>query len=149
MDTKSRLEAALRDAMRARDDVAKRTIRLTMTTIRLAEVEKGQALDEAGLLAVLQKELKNRQEAIVDAERAKRPDLAAENEAEIVVLKSFLPQQLTPADLEALAREVIAEAGASAPGDMGKVMKALTPRLQGRASGAEASAVVRRLLQNG
>ncbi len=148
MTIKSNLETALKDAMRAGDDTGKRTIRMAISAIRLAEVEKGSPLDEAAAITVLQKEVKSRHEAIADAQRANRLELAAASEAEIVVLENFLPQPYSPAELEALAREAISEAGAASPADMGKVMKVLTPRLQGRATGGQASQVVRQLLLN-
>ena len=147
MDLKIQLESSLKDAMRAKDDVRKRTIRMALSAIRLVEIDKGKALDEAGLLAMLQKEVKSRHEAISEAQHAKRPDLVSASEDEIKVLETFLPQQFTPQELEALARQAIAEANATSPADMGKVMKLLTPRLQGRANGAQASQLVRELLQ--
>jgi uncharacterized protein len=147
MDLKIQLESGLKDAMRAGDDVRKRTIRMALSAIRLAEIEKGAALDEAGLLAMLMKEVRSRQEAIAEAQQANRPDLVSASEDEIKVLETFLPQQLTPQELEALARQAISEANAASQADMGKVMKLLTPRLQGRATGAQASQLVRQLLQ--
>jgi uncharacterized protein YqeY len=147
MDLKNALESALKDAMRSGDDVRKRTVRMALAAIRLTEIEKGKPLDDAGMMAILQKEIKSRQESIAEAHQANRPDLVAASEAEIKVLESYLPTQLTPQELEALARQAIAEAGAASPADMGKVMKLLTPRLQGRATGAQASQLVRQLLQ--
>ncbi len=147
MNTKQQLQAALKEAMRQRDNLRKRTLRLALAAIKLAEVEHGGELDESAVLGVLQKEIKARRETIEGAQRAGRDDLIAEAEAEIAVLQEFLPPPLTPEALEALAREVIAEVGATSPREMGKVMAALMPRLQGRATGKEASQVVRRLLQ--
>jgi len=147
VNTKTQLESALKDAMRANDDVRKRTLRMALSAIRLAEVEKGGALDESATLAILQKEIKSRHEVIADAQRAHRPDLEADANAEIKVLEEYLPQPFTPEELEALARQVIAEVGATGPREMGQVMKALLPRLQGRATGDQASQAVRKLLQ--
>jgi uncharacterized protein YqeY len=147
MATKQQLEDALKEAMRTGDDLNKRTLRMALASIRLAEKDKGAALDEAGVIAILQKEVKSRQESIADAERAGRPDLAADSQAEIGVLEGFLPKPLAQEELEALARQAIAEVGATSPREMGQVMKALMPRLQGRATGEQASQVVRSLLQ--
>jgi uncharacterized protein YqeY len=147
MNTKERVESALKDAMRAQDELSKRTLRMALASIRMAEVEKGSPLDENAVLGILQKEVKSRQEAIAEAQRANRPDLEAASQAEIGVLEGFLPQPLAPEELEALAREAIAEAGASSPREMGQVMKILIPRLQGRANGDQASQAVRKLLQ--
>jgi hypothetical protein len=146
MTTKAELENALKDAMRSGDEVSKRTLRMALSAIRFVEVDKGGPLDESGVMAVLQKELKARQETIEEAQRANRPDLVTDTQAEIVVLESFLPQQFSPEELESLARQVIAEVGASSPREMGQVMKILIPRLQGRATGEQASQVVRKLL---
>ena len=146
MITKLELENALKDSMRAGDDVKKSTLRMVLSAIRLAEIEKGKPLDEPGLLAVLQKEVKSRRESIADAQRANRPDLIQGSEAEIAVLEGFLPKALTAEELEALVRQAIAEAGATSPREMGQVMKLLVPRLQGRVPGDQASQAVRRLL---
>ena len=146
MNTKAQLENSLKDAMRSGDDLRKRTIRMVISAIRLAEVDKGKPLEEAEIMAVLQKEVKSRNESIADAQRAGRPDLIAAAQDEIGVLETFLPKPFTAQELEDLARQAIDEAQAHAPGDMGKVMKLLTPRLQGRATGAQASQVVRQLL---
>ncbi len=148
MSIKSELENSLKDAMRSGDDARKRTIRMAIAAIRMAEVEKGAALDDAAMIAILQKEVKSRHEAIADAQRARRPELAAAAEAEIAILERFMPQPFSPSELEALVRGAIAEAGAASPADMGKVMRLLTPRLQGRATGSQASQIVRQLLQN-
>lgn len=145
--TRQDLENALKDAMRAQDDLRKRTLRLLLSSIKLSEVEKNSPLNEAEILAVIQKEVKSRQEAIAEAERGHRSDIIAENEAEMGVLQEFLPTPLSAQQLEDLARAVIQVVGASSMTDMGKVMKELTPRLEGRASGKDASDTVRRLLQ--
>ncbi len=147
MSVKSQLESALKDAMRAGDDLRKRTLRMALSAIRLAEIDKGAALDDAAALSLLQKEIKARQESIEDARRANRPDLEQASREEIAVLQDFLPKQLTPEELETLAKDVIAEVGATSIREMGQVMKVLLPRLEGRAPGDQASQVVRRLLQ--
>lgn len=146
MNTKQQLENALKDAMRAGDDVRKSTLRLALSSIRLAEIDRGGELEESAVLAILQKEIKMRQESIADAQRAGRPDLEQAVEKEIAVLEIFLPAQLSPDELNELARQAIAEAGATSVRDMGQVMKLLMPRLQGRAAGDQASQAVRKLL---
>jgi uncharacterized protein YqeY len=147
MDTKQKLQEALKDAMRARDEMRKRTIRMALSNIKLAEIDRGEELDENAVLAILQKEVKQRQEVIEESKTANRPDLAEEAELEIAILQEFLPDQLTPEELERITRQVIDEVGASSMRDMGSVMKVLIPRLEGRASGQEASQMVRNLLQ--
>lgn len=147
MDIKTQLANDLKDAMRSRDDVRKRTVRMALSAIKLSEIDKGSPLDESAQMAVIQKEVKSRNESIADAQRAGRPDLTAAAQAEIAVLEGYLPKPFTPEELEALVRQAITEAGASSPAEMGKVMKILTPRLQGRATGAQVSQRVRQLLQ--
>ncbi len=146
MSTKAQLEEALKAAMRASDDLRKRTVRMALSAIRLAEVEKGEALDENAVQAILQKEVKHRQEAIAEAQRAHRPDLEAASRDEISVLEDFMPKQLSPEELDVLAQAAVTEVGATSIKEMGQVMKVLIPRLQGRASGDQASQTVRKLL---
>ncbi|MBN2085345.1 MAG: GatB/YqeY domain-containing protein [Anaerolineales bacterium] len=146
MLTKAIFEGRLTDAMRSKDEVAKRTYRMILSAVKLVEVEKHGALDEPALLAILQKEVKTRQETIAEAEQANRPDLANDTRAELELIKSFLPAVLSPQELETIIREAMHEAGASAPGDMGKVMKLVTPKTQGRADNREVSQLVRKLL---
>lgn len=147
MDTKDRLENDLKDAMRAGDDLRKSTIRMALSSIRLAQIDKGAALDEKTVLGILQKEIKSRQEAIEEAQRANRPDLEEKAKAEIAQLEGYLPRQLSSEELEALARQAVLEVGASSLKEMGLVMKVLVPRLEGRATGDQASQVVRKILQ--
>ncbi len=147
MGKKTDLENALRDAMRAKDELRKRTLRMVISSIRLAEVEKGRPLDDPEVLAVLQKEVKSRQESLAEAQNAGRAELASQAEDEIRVLQEYLPEPLSPEELENLVRQAISEVGATSLREMGQVMKVLIPRLQGRASGDQASQTVRRLLQ--
>jgi uncharacterized protein len=146
MNAKEQLQKALKDAMRANDLVGKRTIRMALSAIQLAEVETRKDLDDSAVFAILQKEIKSREESIQDAKKAARPDLVDEAQDEIAVLKKFLPEQVSQDELEAIVRETIQEVGASSMREMGEVMKVLIPRLQGRATGSQASEVVRKLL---
>lgn len=146
MDTRQRLESDVKDAMRTKDELRKRTLRMALSSIRLAEIENRAALDEQATLALLHKEIKSRQESIADAERAGRPDLIEESQAEITILETYLPEQFSEQELEALAQQAIDQAGATSSKEMGQVMKILMPQLEGRATGNDASQVVRRLL---
>ena len=146
MSLKNQLENALKDAMRAQDELRKRTLRMVISAVHLTEIETKKELDDAAVMAALQKEVKSRQEAIEEAGKANRPELAAAAQAEIEVLQGYLPQPFSAAELEALAREAISEVGATSAREMGQVMKVLMPRLQGRATGSEANQVLRRLL---
>jgi Uncharacterized conserved protein len=146
MDTKEKLQSELKEALRSGNNVRKTTIRMALSSIKLAEVEKGSALDEATLISIIQKEIKIRQEALQDALKADRMDLIDANKAEINVLESFLPKQLSDDELRKMIIEVISEVQATTPTDMGKVMKSLLPRIQGRAPNDQVSRLVRELL---
>jgi uncharacterized protein YqeY len=147
MTSKADLENDLKDAMRTKDELRKTTLRMALAAIRMAEIEKRADMDETAILGILQKEIKSRQEAIADAQKAGRQDLVAASQSEIGVLEKYLPLPLTEDELEALARQAIGEVGATSVREMGQVMKVLMPRLAGRASGNQASQVVRRLLE--
>ena len=147
MDLKTQLQDALKDAMRSKDELRKNTLRMVLSAIRLAEIDKGTTLDDQGVMAILHKEVKSRHEAMADADRARRPDLIQAGEAEIKILEDFLPKGFSVVELDTLARQAIAEAGATTIREMGAVMKILMPRLQGRATGDQASQAVRKLLQ--
>jgi uncharacterized protein YqeY len=147
METKLKLESDLKDALRAGDNLRKNTLRLALSAIRLAEIDRGSKLDESAVIAILQKEIKARNESIEDAQRAGRPELEEAAREEIKVLQVYLPQAMSPEELEAQAKQSIAEVGATSLREMGQVMKVLLPRLAGRATGDQASQVVRKLLQ--
>jgi uncharacterized protein YqeY len=147
MNTKSKLEDNLKEAMKAGDEVKKRTIRMALAAIKQTEVDRQVTLDEPALLGILQKEIKMRKESIEEARRANRPDLVASAEAEIAVLDTFLPPALSGDELKTMAEEAIRETSAGTPSEMGKVMKVLLPRVAGRAPNDQVSALVRQLLQ--
>jgi len=146
MLTKETFETRLTESMRAKDEIGKRTFRMILSAVKLAEVEKRAALDEPALLGILQKEVKTRQEAVAEAEKAGRQDLASDSRAELELIRSFLPQPLTAQELETVIRQAIEESGASIPADMGKVMKLVSPKTQGRADNREVSQTIRKLL---
>ncbi|MFO7583332.1 MAG: GatB/YqeY domain-containing protein [Anaerolineales bacterium] len=146
MDTKTQLNQALKDAMKSGDDTRRTTVRMVLAAIKQVEVDKRIELDEAAVLAILQKEVKSRREALEEAQKANRQDLASAAQAEIDILNTFLPQAMSAEELRELARQAIAETGASNPADMGKVMKAIMPKVAGRAPGDQVSAAVKELL---
>ncbi len=143
MDYETILKNDLYAAMRANDTLRKRVIRLLMSSIELAEVAKGSKLTDSEFIALVQKEIKTKNDTIVDAEKANRPEMVKEQLEEIKVLEAYLPKQLSEAELVQLAEEVIRETGATSPKDMGKVLKVLIPRLAGRATNQDASRVVK------
>jgi uncharacterized protein len=148
MDTKTQLNQTLKDAMKSGDETRKRTVRMVLAAIKQIEVDKRIELDEAAVLAILQKEVKTRRESLEEARKAAREDLAAASQAEIDILNAFLPQAMSAEELRELARQAIAETGASSPADMGKVMKAIMPKIAGRAPGDQVSAAIRELLSS-
>jgi uncharacterized protein YqeY len=132
--------------MRSGDTVRKNTVRMALAAIKQVEVDKRTTLDEAAVIALLQKEIKNRKEAIEEAKTAGRDDLIQDNQAEIAVLEAFLPAALPADELREIVKAAIAETGASAPADMGKVMKVALEKVAGRAPGGEVSTMVREQL---
>jgi uncharacterized protein YqeY len=154
MTLKTQLNESMKDAMRSRDEVRLRTVRMALAAIKQAEVDKRSnpadkrtELDDPAVMGLLQKEIKNRREALEEAKKANRPDLIADNEAEIEVLQAFLPKAMPAEELRALVQAAIAETGAASPADMGKVMKTVMPKVAGRAPNDMVSATVRELLQ--
>ena len=146
MDIKTQLNESVKDAMKSGDEVRKRTLRMALAAIKQVEVDKRTALDDAAVISLLQKEIKNRREAIEEAKKANRSDLIEGNEAEIKVLEVFLPQAMPAEELRALVQAAIAETGASVPSDMGKVMKIVMPKVAGRAPNDMISSAVKEML---
>ena len=146
MDIKTQLNESLKDAMRSGDTVRKNTVRMALAAIKQVEVDKQTTLDEMALIALLQKEIKNRKEAVEEAKKANRDDLIQANEAEIAVLEAFLPEAMPADELREIVKAAIAETGASVPADMGKVMKVAMAKVAGRAPGGEISAMAKELL---
>jgi len=146
MSIKESLEADLREAMREGKDVDKRTIRMVIAAIKMAEIERGAKLDDPAVIAILQKEIKSREETIAEARKGGREQIASDAAAEILVLQHYLPRQLSDEDLRDIVLKAVEESGAAAPADMGKVMKLVMPQVAGRASGDRISQMVRQIL---
>lgn len=147
MEIKTQLNDSLKAAMKSGDITRKDTLRMALAAVKQVEVDKRVTLDNAAVMTLLQKEIKNRREALEEAKKAGRPDLLAANEAEIRILEEFLPAAMPADELRALVQAAIAESGASAPADMGRVMKAVLPRVAGRAPNDAVSALVREYLK--
>lgn len=146
MDTKTQLNESVKDAMKSGDELRKRTLRMVLAAVKQVEVDKQTTLDDMAVVALIQKEIKNRREAIEEAKKAERPDLIGDNEAEIKVLEVFLPKAMPAEELRALVSAAIAESGAAGPSDMGKVMKVVMPKVAGRAPNDMISSTVKELL---
>ena len=147
MTIKTQLNDSMKDAMKSGDEVRKRTVRMVLTAVKQVEVDKRIELDDMAIMALLQKELKNRRESMEEAKKANRADLIADNEAEIKVLEVFLPKAMPAEELRELVQAAITETGAAGPTDMGKVMKLVMPKVAGRAPNDAVSAAVREFLQ--
>lgn len=145
---KDRLRADLTAAMKARDEVRTRTLRMALTSVSKEEVagRSARELSDDEVITVLTKEAKRRREAAEAFAAAGRDEQAAAERAEGAILDGYLPAQLTDEEIAALVAEVIDETGASGMAAMGQVMKAVTPRVAGRADGARVAAEVRRKL---
>src|ERR687896_651730 len=122
MTLSTRLEAAMRDAMRARDEMRTQTLRMAMAAAHNQKIARGRDLTDDEVVEVLTKQVKQRRESITMYRDAGRDDRAAAEEAEAAILAEFLPEQLSEAGIEELARAAIAETGATTPGDLGRVM---------------------------
>jgi uncharacterized protein YqeY len=146
MDIKTQLNESVKDAMKTGDEVRKRTVRMVLAAIKQVEVDKRATIDDIAVTGLIQKEIKNRREAIEEAKKANRADLIADNEAEIKVLEVFLPKSMPAEELRALVQSAIAETGAAGPSDMGKVMKIVMPKVAGRAPNDMISSTVKELL---
>ncbi len=142
----TRIESAMRDAMRARDELRTITLRSAMAAAHNRKIELRRDLTDEEVVDVLGKGVKTRRESIEIYRAADREDRAAIEEAEVAILTEFLPQQLSADEVESLARAAVAETGASSPADMGRVMGRLTAQTRGRADGRMVSETVRRLL---
>jgi len=149
MSLSDRLEAAMRDAMRARDAQRTDTLRMAMAAAHNLKIERRRDLTDGEVVDVLTKQVKQRRESIEMYRAGGREDRAAAEEAEAAILAEFLPEQLGEPEVEALARSAIAETGASSPADLGRVMGRLSPQTRGRADGRLVSDIVRRLLGAG
>lgn len=146
MTLQSRIESAMRDGMRARDERRTQTLRMAMSAAHNRQIELGRALTDEDYTDVLGKQLKQRRESIEAFRAGGREAMAANEEAEAAILAEFLPEPMTEAELESVVRAAIVETGAASPADLGKVMGKVVPQTKGRADGKAVSDMVRRLL---
>jgi uncharacterized protein YqeY len=148
MTLRERLDADLKEAMRAKDQLRLDVVRAVKSAVKYREVEgdKAVVLDEPAILQVVGTEIKKRRDAAEQFRAAHREELAAKEEAELVLLQAYLPAQLSPEELARKVDEAIARTGAKGPRDMGAVMKALLPEVQGKADGKAVSELVKQRL---
>lgn len=143
MSLKLRITDDMKAAMRAKETARLGTIRLLLAAIKQKEVDERIELDDAAVSSIVEKLIKQRKDSISQFQVAGRDDLVAAEQAELVVLQAYLPEQLSAAEVEAAVAAAIAESGASSAKDMGKVMGLLKPRLAGRADMGQVSALIK------
>jgi len=145
MSLRDKLQQDLQDAIRAKDERRKAALRMVLLSVQLGEVESGSLSDE-NIIGLIQKEVKRREETLELTRQAGRDDLIATDEAELEVLRAYLPEPLSREQITQLAKDAVAEVNASSPADLGKVMRVLMPQVRGKADGKLVNEVVRGLL---
>ncbi len=148
MTMKSRLDDDLKQAMRDRDTVRRDVIRYLRSEIRNQEIRVQKDLDDEGVVQVLSRQAQQRRDSIEAFAEAKRADLVEKEQAELAIIMGYLPQQMTRDEIAEMVQQVVAEVGATGPGDMGKVMSQIMPRVRGRAEGREVSSIVMETLRS-
>jgi len=149
MGLKAQLLQDMKDAMRAKDKVRLSTIRMINSLIKNAEIEKRGELTDDEIIQLLMKYAKQRKEAIEMYEKGGRQDLVEKEKAELAVVESYLPKQMSEEEIRKLVKEAIEVTGASSPKDIGKVMQHVMPKVKGRADGSVVNKIVREMLANG
>lgn len=145
-EIKASLQDELKAAMRQRDSQRRNAIRLLQSSIKQVEIDTRAQLDDDGVLKILRREAKQRRETISEMEDAGRTDDAEDARYELELIETFLPRQMTEDELRPIVAAAVAEVGATSMKQMGQVMKAVMPRVQGRADGRAVNAIVRELL---
>ena len=146
MSLKERITEDMKTAMRAQDSERLGTIRLLQSAMKQKEVDERIELDDAAIVAIVDKMIKQRKDSIAAFELAARQDLVDKEKAELAVLSAYLPERLSAQELTAAVQAIVTELGASGPGDMGKVMGAVKTRLAGKADMGAVSAAVKAAL---
>lgn len=144
----SRIESDMKSAMKAGERIRVSTLRQLRSQLQYARMEEGESWAEESALAVLTKAAKMRHESILQYEKGNRADLVAREREELKIIEEYLPERLSDAEIDSIIDRCIAETGASNPGDMGKVMGVVMPKLRGRADGQVVSARVRQKLSS-
>ncbi|MBM3924462.1 MAG: GatB/YqeY domain-containing protein [SAR202 cluster bacterium] len=147
MALKEKLQADQLEAMKKGDQLRLSVIRMLRSSINYEEIDKQKPLDDAGVHELVAKGIKQRREAIELYKQGKRQDLVDKEEKEAAILQEYLPQQMSRAEVESLARRVVSEVGAKGPADKGKVMGRLMPQTKGKAEGGVVNEVVTKMLE--
>ncbi len=148
MSLKQKITEDMKSAMRSGDVKLRDTIRLLQAAIKQREVDERVVLDDAAVVAVIEKMLKQRKDSVTQYEAARRNDLADSERDEIAILSIYMPQALSDSEIEAFIVEAVAETGSKSLQDMGKIMAVLKPKLAGRADMAKVSTLVKVKLAN-
>lgn len=148
MDLKTRLNEDMKAAMRAKDQPRLDALRLLSAAIKKREIDDRVALDDAGVMAVIEKLVKQNRDAVEQFAKGGRPDLADKENREIAIWQAYLPAQLSEAEIDQMIEAAMVETGASSMKDMGKVVGLLKPKLQGRADMGQVSAKVKQRLSS-
>jgi hypothetical protein len=143
MSLKTRINEDMKSAMKAKESARLAAIRLLMAAMKQKEVDERIELDDAGVVAVIEKMLKQRKDSITQYEAAKRQDLADAEKFEVEVLTAYMPQAMGAAEVEAIVARAVADSGAKGPADMGKVIALVKPQVAGRADMGEVSKLVK------
>ena len=143
MALREQLNEDIKVAMKAREAEKLGALRLLLAAVKQREVDERITLDDAGVIAVIEKMIKQRKDSISQFEKAARQDLVDKEKFELAILEAYLPQQLTQGEVEAVIAEAIASSGARSPADMGKVMALVKPKLAGRAEMGKVSGLVK------
>ena len=146
MQLKQRLYEDLKKAMKTKDEIRTRTLRLIISSIKTLEVEKMTEATDDDVFRVLSKECRKRVEAIEAYKKGGREDLVNEEQRELEIIKSYMPKQLSEEELKEIVKDVVEETGSSSIKDLGRVMKVLIPRVKGRADGKTVNNIVRQIL---
>jgi len=148
MSLQEQISAALKDAMRARDEVKMATLRLVLTAIKNREKEARSLLEDQEVISVITTQIKQRRESIEQYRQAGREDLAQREESELQILQGYMPEQVSEEEISNTLDEIIAEVGAASMKDMGTVMKAAMAKLAGKAEGGAINAMVKEKLSS-
>ena len=149
MALREQLNEDIKTAMKAREQDKLGALRLMLAAVKQREVDERITLDDAGVIAVVEKMIKQRKDSIAQYEKAARQDLADKEKYEIGVIESYLPQQLSQGEIDAIVAEAIQSTGAKSAADMGKVMAVVKPKLAGRADMGKVSGMVKAKLTGG
>jgi uncharacterized protein YqeY len=148
MGLKERLKEDMKAALKAKDKVKLSTIRMIQSLIKNAEIEKRGELTDEEIVQLLMKYAKQRKESIELYQKGGRQDLVEKEKAELAVVESYLPKQMSEEEVRALVEEAIRESGATSPKDLGKVMKLVMPKVKGRADGSLVNRIAKELLSS-